>query len=246
MRIEIRDLKKSFWMSGREIQVLRGLDVTIASGDFVSITGPSGVGKSTFLQVLGTLDVPSSGGVRFDDTDIWAQSPAAIARFRNKNIGFVFQFHHLLGEFTALENVMMPALVQRTPRDVAGERATRLLKDLGLGDRLDHRPGELSGGQQQRVALARALVNEPRLLLADEPTGNLDEEKAAEIHEIIAELNRTRGITAIVVTHNPRLADKMPRRLHLDRDGLHDSRSDSAPGATAVSPSSPSAPFSQA
>jgi lipoprotein-releasing system ATP-binding protein len=155
--------------------------------------------------------------------DMFAQPPAATARFRNANIGFVFQFHHLLPEFSALENVMMPALVHRTPKQQAEARASQLLVELGLGDRMEHRPGELSGGQQQRVALARALVNEPKLLLADEPTGNLDEEKAAEIHEVIAHLNKTRGITCVVVTHNPRLADKMPRRLHLDRDGLHDS-----------------------
>lgn len=238
MKIEVRGLRKSYWMSGREIPVLRGLDVTIESGQFVSVTGPSGVGKSTLLHVLGTLDVPSGGSVRCDGAEVWTQPPAAIARFRNRNIGFVFQFHHLLGEFSALENVMMPALVHRTPREEARERAKRLLRDLGLADRIEHRPGELSGGQQQRVALARALVNEPKILLADEPTGNLDEEKAKEIHDVITELNRSRGITAIVVTHNPRLADRMPRRLHLDVDGIHDSLAAQAP-SNASAPDAP-------
>ena len=229
MRIEIRDLHKSYWMNDAEISVLRALDVVIEPGQYVSLTGPSGVGKSTFLHVLGTLDTPTRGQVIFDGVDLWKEPLAAIARFRNRYIGFVFQFHHLLPEFTALENVVMPSRIQRAPLAPAVRRAKELLAEVGLAHRIEHRPGELSGGEQQRVALARALMNEPRVLLADEPTGNLDETTGAGIHEIIERLNRERGITAIVVTHNPRLADRMPRRLHLDRTGLHDL---GAPGAS--------------
>jgi lipoprotein-releasing system ATP-binding protein len=157
-----------------------------------------------------------------DGVDVWKQTTGAIARFRNERIGFVFQFHHLLPEFTALENVMMPGLVGRRNTATVMKRAKELLGEVGLGHRFDHRPGELSGGEQQRVALARALVNDPKILLADEPTGNLDERTGEGIHEIIERLNKDRGITAIIVTHNPRLAERMPRRLHLDRDGLRD------------------------
>ena len=226
MRIDVRALTKSYWLGEAEIAVLQGLTFSIASGEYVSITGPSGAGKSTLLHVLGTLDVPSGGRILCDNVDVWAQSPAAIARFRNERIGFVFQFHHLLPEFTALENVVMPARIQRLPIHTATKRARDLLSEVGLSHRLDHRPGELSGGEQQRVALARALMNEPRMLLADEPTGNLDEATGAGIHDVIEKLNRERGITAVVVTHNPRLAQRMPRRLHLDKTGLKDNQSD--------------------
>jgi lipoprotein-releasing system ATP-binding protein len=225
MSIEVRGLTKHYWMHRQKIPVLKGIDVSIASGELVSLTGPSGAGKSTLLHVLGTLDTPSSGDVVMDGVDVWRQTPAAIARFRNERIGFVFQFHHLLPEFTALENVMMPGRVARRPFDEVEARARLLLAEVGLSQRIEHRPGELSGGEQQRVALARALMNEPRILLADEPTGNLDEHTGRGIHEIIERLNKERGITAVVVTHNPRLAERMPRRLHLDRDGLHDSAS---------------------
>ncbi|MCC7110679.1 MAG: ABC transporter ATP-binding protein [Deltaproteobacteria bacterium] len=232
MRIEIRGLHKSYWMNEAEIPVLNALDLVVEPGQYVSLTGPSGVGKSTFLHVIGTLDTPSRGQVIFDGVDLWKEPPAAIARFRNKFIGFVFQFHHLLPEFSALENVLMPSRIQRAPMAPAERRAKELLAEVGLAHRIDHRPGELSGGEQQRVALARALMNQPRVLLADEPTGNLDETTGAGIHEIIERLNKERGITAIVVTHNPRLADRMPRRLHLDRSGLHDLQ----PGAQAPQP----------
>ncbi len=223
MKIEIKRLSKSYWLGENEIPVLRDIDVVIESGEYVSLTGPSGVGKSTLLHVLGTLDVPSGGNVIYDDRDIWTQPPAAVARFRNRYIGFVFQFHHLLPEFSALDNTMMPARVQRIPVSVAEKRAKELLAEVGLAHRLEHRPGELSGGEQQRVALARALMNEPKVLLADEPTGNLDENTGAGIHEIIERLNKERGITALVVTHNPRLAERFRRRLHLDSNGLSDS-----------------------
>jgi lipoprotein-releasing system ATP-binding protein len=224
MRIEARNLTKHYWLSGHAIEVLRGVSVTIQPGELVSLTGPSGAGKSTLLHVLGTLDTPTGGSVIMDGVDVWKQTPGAIARFRNERIGFVFQFHHLLPEFTALENVTMPGRVGRRPAADVDRRARELLAEVGLAGRLGHRPGELSGGEQQRVALARALVNDPKVLLADEPTGNLDEKTGQGIHEIIERLNRDRGITAIIVTHNPRLAERMPRRLHLDRDGLRDSQ----------------------
>ena len=230
MTIEATDLRKTYWLHGQPIEVLRGVSVTIAAGELVSLTGPSGADKSTLLHVLGTLDVPSGGSVVMDGVDVWKQTTGAIARFRNERIGFVFQFHHLLPEFTALENVMMPGLVGRRNNAAVMKRAKELLGEVGLGHRFDHRPGELSGGEQQRVALARALVNDPKILLADEPTGNLDERTGEGIHEIIERLNRDRGITAIIVTHNPRLAERMPRRLHLDRDGLRDN------GVRATSP----------
>lgn len=228
MSIEVRGLTKHYWMHGQRIQVLKGVDVAIQAGELVSLTGPSGAGKSTLLHVLGTLDTPSGGEIVMDGIEVWRQTPAAIARFRNERIGFVFQFHHLLPEFTALENVMMPGRIARRPFAVVEARARELLNEVGLVHRIEHRPGELSGGEQQRVALARALMNEPKILLADEPTGNLDENTGRGIHEIIERLNRERGITAVVVTHNPRLAERMPRRLHLDRDGLHDSARASA------------------
>lgn len=223
MKIEATDLRKTYWLHGQPIEVLRGVSVTIQAGELVSLTGPSGAGKSTLLHVLGTLDVPTGGTVVMDGVDVWKQTTGAIARFRNERIGFVFQFHHLLPEFTALENVMMPGFVGRKNQPAVMKRAKELLADVGLAERFEHRPGELSGGEQQRVALARALVNDPKILLADEPTGNLDEKTGQGIHEIIERLNRDRGITAIIVTHNPRLAERMPRRLHLDREELRDS-----------------------
>ncbi|MBA3765265.1 MAG: ABC transporter ATP-binding protein, partial [Actinobacteria bacterium] len=195
MRIEVRGLKKSYWLNDAEIPVLKGIDLVIEGGEYVAITGPFGVGKSTLLHVLGTLDIPSEGSVYMDGVDVFAQSPAEIARFRNKNIGFVFQFHHLLPEFTALENVMIPALIHRVSRADASVKARGMLERVGLAHRVTHRPGELSGGEQQRVALARALVLEPRLLLADEPTGNLDAVTGEEIHALFSELNRERGTT---------------------------------------------------
>jgi lipoprotein-releasing system ATP-binding protein len=211
--IVVRDLTKVFVHAERRLEVLRGIDLEIAPGERVSVVGASGVGKSTLLHVLGTLDLPTSGHILYDGRDITRLGPGQLAQFRNREIGFVFQFHHLLPEFTALENVMMPALIQRVSRREAMDRAHQMLARVGLSERLSHRPGELSGGEQQRVALARALILAPKLLLADEPTGNLDSVTGEGIHELLLELNRERGITMLIVTHNPELAAHMPRRL---------------------------------
>jgi lipoprotein-releasing system ATP-binding protein len=218
--IRVEGLGKTYVMGEKRLEVLRGLSLEIAAGELVALTGPSGSGKSTFLNVLGTLDSPSAGRVFYDGTDAFAGGEEALASFRNLNIGFVFQSHHLLPEFTALDNAAMPGLIRRLPRAEAYGRAEEMLAQVGLGDRLHHRPGELSGGEQQRVALARALALKPRLLLADEPTGNLDPRTAEGIHALITELNARLGITAVVVTHNEQLARTLPRRLHLSRGQL--------------------------
>ncbi|MDB4966577.1 MAG: transporter related protein [Myxococcales bacterium] len=214
-RVEIKQLRKSYDHGGRQIEVLRGIDLMIGAGEMVAVVGSSGAGKSTLLHVLGTLDQPSSGAVFFDDREVTRMSAAALADFRNHTIGFVFQFHHLLPEFTALENCAMPALIAGMSRDQANANAKRLLSRVGLGDRLTHRPGELSGGEQQRVALARALVMGPRVLLADEPTGNLDTHTGEEMHQLVVELNREEGMTLVVVTHNPDFAARLPRRVRM-------------------------------
>jgi len=216
--VEIRDVFKSYWLHGKRIDVLSGVSLDIESGELVSLVGASGAGKSTFLHVLGTLDAPVAGSLRFDGTSVFELSDAAVARFRNRTIGFVFQSHFLLPEFTALENVAMPALVQRVDRTAALRQARALLERVGLGARLDHRPGELSGGEAQRVALARALVLQPALLLADEPTGNLDPATGEGIHQLLREVNRDLGLTMVVVTHNEALARSMPRRLRLQAE----------------------------
>ena len=217
--LEARGLHKSYWLGEKEIHVLRGASFALAPGEMASLVGPSGVGKSTFLHVVGTLDPPTAGQVLYDGQDAFAMGEEPLARFRNRNIGFVFQFHYLLPEFTALENTAMPALIGRMPRPEAEQVARQMLDVVGLSHRVEHKPGELSGGEQQRVALARALVLKPRLLLADEPTGNLDEATGEGIHQLLVDLNQRLGIAAIVVTHNPRLAERMPRRLRL-HEGL--------------------------
>jgi lipoprotein-releasing system ATP-binding protein len=213
--VRIEGLAKTYLMADRRLEVLRGLDLEIAEGELVALTGPSGAGKSTFLHLLGTLDVPTRGKILFDGADPFERGEEGLASFRNETVGFVFQSHHLLPEFTALENAMMPALIRREGRGEARRRAAAMLARVGLAQRLDHRPGELSGGEQQRVALARALCLSPRLLLADEPTGNLDPQTADGIHAVLLDLNRALGITAVVVTHNERLAQALPRRLRL-------------------------------
>ncbi len=218
--LRIEGLGKVFMHQGKRIEVLKGLDLTLEKGDMVSIVGQSGAGKSTFLQVVGTLDFPTSGRIWYEGRDVFAQRGAALARFRNDRIGFVFQFHHLLPEFTALENTMMPALIQRRSTSQAEQMAREILGEVGLDDRLDHKPGELSGGEQQRVALARALVLSPSLVLADEPTGNLDPDTGEGIHQLFFRLNRERGVTVVTVTHNHALADRMPRRYQMEDGAL--------------------------
>ena len=218
--IQVQGLEKAYAMDGRRLEVLRGLDLRIDAGELLALTGPSGAGKTTFLHLLGTLDVPTRGQILFDGQDPFTLGEEGLAGFRNATIGLVFQSHHLLPEFTALENAMMPALIRRVPRTEARKQAAAMLEVVGLGERLEHRPGELSGGEQQRVALARALCLEPRLLLADEPTGNLDPATADGIHRLIVDLNRKLGITAVVVTHNEALAASLPRRLHLNQGRL--------------------------
>jgi lipoprotein-releasing system ATP-binding protein len=220
--LSIRGLCKTYLMEPearggppRRIEVLRGVDLDIEKGELVALTGPSGSGKSTFLNVVGALDLPSAGQVLFEGRDLFDRDDAQLAEFRNQAVGFIFQSHHLLPEFTAEENAMMPALVRRVPRSEARRAALEMLALVGLADRVEHRPGELSGGEQQRVALARALCLRPRLLLADEPTGNLDPATAEGIHGLLADLNVRLGITAVVVTHNERLAAALPRRLRL-------------------------------
>jgi len=213
--LSIRNVFKSYFLHGKRIDILRGVSLDIERGELVSLVGASGAGKSTFLHVLGTLDAPAAGEVLFEGRLVFSMNDAEIAEFRNRTIGFVFQSHYLLPEFTALENVAMPALIQRQDRTAAYAYARELLERVGLGHRVDHRPGELSGGEAQRVALARALVLKPAVLLADEPTGNLDPATGEGIHQLLRDVNREQGITAVVVTHNETLARSMPRRLRL-------------------------------
>ena len=209
--IKIEGLHKSFIIDSTTLQVVKGIDMEIKKGEMSAIIGASGVGKSTLLHIIGTLDRPTEGKVLFDGNDIFKLDSEELARFRNKKIGFVFQFHHLLPEFTALENTMMPALINRTDKAEAEDIAKKLLKEVGLGERLNHKPGKLSGGEQQRVAVARALVLSPELVLADEPTGNLDTHTGEEIHSLLREINKTKGTTFILVTHNEKLASRADR-----------------------------------
>jgi lipoprotein-releasing system ATP-binding protein len=213
--VEARGLEKRYVDGPAVVEVLRGLDLEIRSGERVAIIGESGVGKSTLLHLLGCLDAPSGGRLLLDGVDVFTLPEAEIAALRNREVGFVFQFHHLLGDFTALENVMLPALIAREPIREVRARAASLLERVGLGARLRHRPGELSGGEQQRVAVARAVMRRPRLLLADEPTGNLDPGTGERVHELLLQLNEESGSTLVVATHNDRLAAAMQRTLRL-------------------------------
>lgn len=213
--LEVRGLSKTYEMGKNRVEVLKGIDLDLNEGTTTALVGASGAGKSTLLHLLGALDRPSAGTVRFGGDDLFARSDGDLAEFRNRSIGFVFQFHHLLSEFTALENVMMPALIARMSYREARSAAEELLDEVGLGQRLIHRPGELSGGEQQRVAIARALVLSPALLLADEPTGNLDMKTSEGIHAVLADLQQRKGLTLIVVTHNEQLASAMGRTVRL-------------------------------
>lgn len=222
--IEVQNLKKYFMTKAGELQVLKGIDLSIKEGEMVGIVGASGVGKSTLLHILGALDKPTSGNVFCNGNDIFSLDENSLASFRNKSVGFVFQFHHLLPEFTALENVMMPGLISMglgvqgfrdlSYKDVT-ERAERLLNELGLLERRGHRPGELSGGEQQRVAVARALILEPKVVLADEPTGNLDTTTGEELFNLLVHLNKEKGITFVIVTHNESLSKRCHRVLRM-------------------------------
>jgi lipoprotein-releasing system ATP-binding protein len=214
--IDVRAVEKSFYTPAGELKILKGVDLSIDEGEVVGIVGASGVGKSTLLHILGTLDRPTSGKVWYDERDIFSLDDGYLAAFRNRTIGFVFQFHHLLPEFSAIENVMMPGLINRMERTSLASRAEGLLAELGLGARCDHLPGELSGGEQQRVAVARALILSPRVVLADEPTGNLDTATGEELFRLLLRLNRERSITFVIVTHNEslsKLCDKVMKMV---------------------------------
>ena len=215
MIIEARDIRKSFG----SLEVLKGVDIAIDRGEIVSIVGTSGAGKTTLLQILGTLDRADSGELRIDGTDIMGMNNRKRAEFRNRRLGFIFQFHRLLPEFTALENVMIPALIAGKSRKEASCEAERLLSDLNLSDRASHKPSELSGGEKQRIAVARALVNHPAIILADEPSGSLDSAHKEELHALFFRLCREMGQTFLIVTHDEKLAAGTDRILHM-RDGL--------------------------
>ena len=213
--IVAQDVTKSFARDGERVEVLKGVSLAVAAGELVSIAGPSGVGKSTLLHLLGGLERPTGGKISYGETNLAELTDMALARFRNRHAGFVFQFHHLLPEFSAVENVMLPLLIRRATQAAARERAAALLGRVGLSGRLRHRPGELSGGEQQRVAIARALVGEPAVLLADEPTGNLDSKTGEEVFELLRELNHETRLTCILITHNEELARRTDRVLRM-------------------------------
>ena len=213
--VKVQQLFKTYGNGAKRVEVLRGIDLAFFQGERVAIVGASGVGKTTLLHILGTLDRPSSGKVLYEGKDIFTLNEKELAYFRNREIGFVFQFHHLLPEFSALENTMMPCLIQGMSKKEGTSRAESILSLVGLKDRLPHKPGELSGGEQQRVAVARALVLEPKMLLADEPTGNLDTKTGEAVFDLLQEINQMKGVTLIVVTHNLRLAERMSRQILL-------------------------------
>jgi lipoprotein-releasing system ATP-binding protein len=215
MKIKLENIYKTF----KPVEVLKGINIEIYDNEFVAIVGPSGAGKSTLLHLIGTLEEPDEGTVKYDDTDIYKLSDKEISNFRNKNIGFVFQFHHLLPEFSALENVILPALIAGINKEKAAEKAKRLLAELNLSHRLTHKPQELSGGEQQRVVIARALINDPKVLLADEPTGNLDSQNAEEVINLFKRLHTEANRTIILVTHQESFANISDRIIHI-KDGF--------------------------
>ncbi|MEI8355271.1 MAG: ABC transporter ATP-binding protein [Deltaproteobacteria bacterium] len=213
--LEVIDLHKSFGSGANRVDVLNGISLTVSRGDTIALVGASGAGKTTLLHIMGTLDRPGSGKILCNGKDIFQLNDAALASFRNRSIGFVFQFHHLLPEFSALENVMMPALIGGMEKKESKTLAEGLLGDVGLARRLTHKPGELSGGEQQRVAIARALILTPSLLLADEPTGNLDTKTSEEVHALLTRIQQQKEITLVIVTHNERLAARMDKTVRL-------------------------------
>ena len=213
--ILVENLFKSFGHGSKRVDVLKGITLTFYPGEAAAIYGSSGVGKSTFMHILGTLDRPTAGSIIYRGQDIFSMEESALAAFRNREVGFIFQLYHLLPEFNALENTMMPALIKGMHRKEAASKAEEILVEVGLRDRIAHKPGELSGGEQQRVAVARSLILQPTLLLADEPTGNLDAKTGHAIHELLMRLNTEKEITLIVVTHNHEIASLMPRRIHM-------------------------------
>ncbi len=222
--IEARGVDKSYIAGTERLPVLRQLDLTVEAGEMIAVVGASGVGKSTLLHVLGGLDSLDAGSVRIGERELGALRPDELTAFRNRHVGFVFQFHHLLPEFSAVENAGMPLRIARRRSDEANQRARVLLERVGLGERLTHKPGMLSGGEQQRVAIARALVMEPSVLLADEPTGDLDEHTAETLHDLLREMHRERGLTSIIATHNPRLSAACDRVLRLEDGRLRETK----------------------
>ncbi|MGC8926894.1 MAG: ABC transporter ATP-binding protein [Myxococcota bacterium] len=216
--IIIRDIKKTFYIGTRSVQALNGIDLDIKKGELLCIMGASGAGKSTFLHILGTVERPTEGSITYDSKDIFSLNDNELSEFRNRKIGFVFQFHHLLPDFTAVENVILPALVGGVSRGEAEDMARLLLSELGLGERFEHKPSELSGGEQQRVAIARALIMKPELLLADEPTGNLDTKTGNIVFDMLLKASDKYKTTLILVTHNDEFSKSMPRVIRL-RDG---------------------------
>lgn len=215
--VSVRAIKKSYRGAAVPVDVFSGLDLEVEEGEMLAIVGPSGIGKSTLLHLLGGLDRPDEGGVRIGERNLAEMSNDDLAKFRNRNVGFVFQFHHLLPEFSALENVAMPGWIGRIPRSEALQKASRLLNELGLSDRTDHFPNQLSGGEQQRVAIARALLPEPVLFLADEPTGNLDVETSEKVFGLMRECHRARKLTSVIVTHNRELAGRCDRVFEMKK-----------------------------